>query len=169
MRWLWERINVYSELAAMAASLVIAPILLITVEDEWLKLLLMSSLSTAVVLIVTWLAPATEEATLDHFFKKVNPPGFWRRTATRLGADPGAPVTELKRGIWLVLSVSMTIFLLLVGIGRLLLPSPEIYTLVSWGYVITGLASIKLWWHWFSDHQSGDDSDNAQVSEAIPA
>lgn len=169
MRWLWERISVYSELAAMAASLVIAPILLLTVEDEWLKLLLMSALSTLAVLIVTWWAPATEEATLDHFFKKVNPPGFWRRTATRLGADPGAPVAELKRGIWLVLSVSMTIFLLLVGIGRLILPGPEIFTLVSWGYVLSGLASIKLWWHWFSNDQSEADTNNAPVSQEIPA
>lgn len=149
LRWLWERISVYSELAAMAASLVIAPILLLTVDDEWLKLLLMSSLSTLAVLIVTWLAPATEEATLDRFFERVNPPGFWRRTATRLGVDPGSPLVALKGGIWLVITVGMTIFLLLVGIGRLLLPAPGISTLASWGYVLSGLACITLWWRRF--------------------
>ncbi len=149
LRWLWERISVYSELAAMAASLVIAPILLLTVEDEWLKLLLMSSLSTLAVLIVTWLAPATEEATLDRFFERVNPPGFWRHTATRLGLDPGSPLTALKGGVWLVITVGMTIFLLLVGIGRLLLPAPGISTLASWGYVLSGLAFITLWWRRF--------------------
>ncbi len=146
LRWLWERISVYSELAAMAASLVIAPILLLTVEDEWLKLLLMSSLSTLAVLIVTWVAPATEEATLDRFFERVNPPGFWRRTATRLGLDPGSPLTALKGGVWLVITVAMTIFLLLVGIGRLLLPGPGTSTLASWGFVLSGLACIMLWW-----------------------
>ena len=41
LRWLWERITLFSELAAMAVSLVVAPILLITTDAEWLHLAVM--------------------------------------------------------------------------------------------------------------------------------
>src|SRR5690606_29828099 len=44
LRWLWERINLWSELAAMAVSLALAPWLLVYFggpEDEWLRLSIM--------------------------------------------------------------------------------------------------------------------------------
>ena len=34
LRWVWERINLYSELTAMATSLIVAPIILFTVNDR---------------------------------------------------------------------------------------------------------------------------------------
>jgi Na+/proline symporter len=37
LRWVWERINLYSELGAMAVSLVAAPILLVTTDVEWIR------------------------------------------------------------------------------------------------------------------------------------
>ena len=52
LRWLWERINLYSELAAMAASLVTAPLLLYFLgtdpEDEWIRLGIMALVTTTV-------------------------------------------------------------------------------------------------------------------------
>lgn len=146
LRWFWERINLYSELTAMAASLVIAPIILFTVDVEWLRLLLMSASSTIIVLLVTWLTPETDHETLDNFYKRVNPPGLWRKTAARLGLDVQEPGREFSKGFYLVLTCAATIFLLLVGIGKLLLPNPIGSPFTAWIYVILGLASIPLWW-----------------------
>lgn len=146
LRWFWERINLYSELAAMAASLVIAPIILFTIDAEWLRLLLMSVSSTLIVLGVTWLTPPTEETALNRFYQRVSPPGLWRKTAVRLGLDERRPGHALRIGTYLVLTTAATIFLLLVGIGKLLLTAPQSSHLTGWIYLLLGLASITLWW-----------------------
>lgn len=146
LRWFWERINLYSELAAMAASLVIAPIILFTVDAEWLRLLLMSVSSTLIVLGVTWITPATDEEVLNRFYQRVSPPGLWRKTAARLGLDEQSPGKALREGTYLVLVTAATIFLLLVGIGKLLLPAPQSSPFTGWLYLLLGLVSITLWW-----------------------
>ncbi|MFQ6673196.1 MAG: sodium:solute symporter family protein [Fidelibacterota bacterium] len=146
MRWLWERINLYSELAAMAASLVIAPIILFTVEAEWFRLLLMSASSTLIVLVVTWLTPETDEAILNKFYQQVNPPGLWGKTAARVGLDPRRPGRVFREGAFLVLSTATTIFLLLVGIGKVMLPNPTSSHVTGWLYILLGLAATTLWW-----------------------
>ncbi|MFQ6675080.1 MAG: sodium:solute symporter family protein [Fidelibacterota bacterium] len=146
MRWLWERINLYSELAAMAASLVVAPIILFTIEVEWLRLLLMSVASTSVVLVVTLLTEETETSVLDTFYQRVEPPGWWRKTAQRLGHDPGRPARVFRRGVYLVLSTAATVFLLLIGVGKLLFPDPSGSGLPAWPFLVAGVATIGLWW-----------------------
>ncbi len=48
LRWLWERVNIYSELAAVVSSLVFAPLLLKLLplaETEWLRLLFMADVT----------------------------------------------------------------------------------------------------------------------------
>lgn len=151
LRWLWERINLWSEFAAMAASLIIASAILFTVvgewvDEEWMRLLLVSVTSTATVVIVTLLTPKTDEKILNDFYQRVNPPGFWRKTAARLGLDQELPSRTLKEGAYLVLSTAATIYLLLVGIGKLMLPAPDTSILPALTYIGLGIASIALWW-----------------------
>ncbi|MFQ5528379.1 MAG: sodium transporter, partial [Thermoanaerobaculia bacterium] len=149
LRWLWERVNLYSELAAIAASLVIAPILLLRVEEEWLKLLLMSVLSTVVVLVVTWVTPRTEESILDAFYRRVRPPGLWRPAAERTGDDPERPARALRRGAWLVLTTAASLYLLLIGFTKLLLPPPGSWVLAPWIWIALGVAVVPVWWRAF--------------------
>lgn len=146
LRWVWERINLYSELTAMATSLIVAPIILFTVNDEWLRLLIMSATSTVAVVVVTLVTSETEHSILDRFFQQVKPPGFWRKTAQRCGVAPEQPIHQLKDGVYLVLTTALTIFLLLVGIGKLIVPSPTASPLLALVLITLGLASIKLWW-----------------------
>ncbi len=151
LRWLWERINLWSEFAAMAASLIIASAILFTVvgewvDEEWMRLLLVSVTSTATVVIVTLLTPKTDEKILNDFYQRVNPPGFWRKTAARLGLDQELPSRNLKEGAYLVLSTAATIYLLLVGIGKLMLPAPDTSILPALTYIGLGIVSIALWW-----------------------
>ncbi len=146
LRWLWERVNLFSELAAIAASLVIAPILLVTVEDEWIKLALMSGLSTAVVLAVTWLTRSTDERVLDEFYRRVRPPGLWRRTAARTGGDPERPVRVFRRGAVLVLASGASLVALLVGVTKLRLPAPDAGGLAPWIWIAAAAAFVPVWW-----------------------
>lgn len=146
LRWLWERINLWSEVAAIVASLASAPILLLRVEAEWQRLALMSAISTAAVVVVTWLAPPTAPTVLDRFYERVRPAGLWRRTAERVGDDPATPGRNLRQGAFLVLSTALTIFLLLIGVIRTALPLPGHPPWLGWLSVAAGLATVPLWW-----------------------
>ena len=146
LRWLWERTNLYSEISAIAVSLLLAPVLLLTVEAEWLRLLLMSSISTVVVVAVTLLTRPTEQGVLVEFYRRVDPPGFWRRTAEQSGADARRPMAAFRQGAYLTVAVSLSVFLLLVGFGKLILPNPASSVAYSWIYLLAGLASVALWW-----------------------
>jgi hypothetical protein len=135
----------------MAASLIVASTILFTVvgewvEAEWMRLLLVSVTSTATVIIVTLLTPKTDEKILDDFYQRVNPPGFWRKTAARLGLDQELPTRTLKEGAYLVIATASTIYLLLVGIGKLMLPAPDTSILPALIYIVLGIASVALWW-----------------------
>ena len=146
LRWLWERINLFSEIAAIITSLVLAPIILLGIKSEWLRLLIMSSISTAVVIIVTMLTKPTEDRILSEFYRRVDPPGFWRQTAKKLGMDPQRPIKALKSGLYLTCTTSLTVFLLLIGFGKLVLPKPGAPSSVTWVCLATGIVSTRLWW-----------------------
>jgi hypothetical protein len=142
----WERINLYSEVAAIGASLALAPVLLATVPEEWLRLLLMAAISTAVVVAVTLLTRPTPRAARVGFYRRVDPPGFWRRTALEAGADPARPVAALRRGLRVTAAASVSVYALLVGCGRLLLPAPGTSALPSLLLIGIGIAAMPFWW-----------------------
>ncbi len=146
LRWLWERINLYSEISAILTSLIFAPIILFIVKDEWLRLLLMSALSTIVIVIVTLLTRPTEDSVLSEFYQRVDPPGFWRKTAKRLKLDSSRPLKEFYRGAYLTITISLSIYLLLIGLGKILFPIYSSTIVISIIYIATGLLSLTLWW-----------------------
>ncbi len=162
LRWLWERINLYSEISAIGASLVLAPIILFTVEAEWLRLLLMSSMSTAVVITVTLLTRPTAEGVLVEFYKRVDPPGFWKQTAETVGVDARRPIEALKKGAYLTVVTSLSLYLLLVGFGKLILPNPASSVVYSWFYIVLGVASVTLWWRRLFPPKTSADSGGEQ-------
>ncbi len=146
LRWLWERINLFSEISAIVASLTLAPILLFCVEVEWMRLLLMSTISTVVVVAVTLLTQPTEGKILLAFYQRVNPPGFWKQTAIKSGMDARQPIEAFLNGAYLTITTSLSMYLLLIGAGKLILPNPGASMAASWIYLLLGFASMKLWW-----------------------
>lgn len=146
LRWLWERINLWSELSAMAVSLAVAPLLLIHVDAEWVRLGAMSFASTAAAVGVTWITPRTDESVLKRFYRRVNPDGFWRRTAEAVGEEPRAPMRRLGRGLGATGLTALSLFLLLAGVGRLLVPSPTASFEISVGLAMGGLVLVPVWW-----------------------
>jgi solute:Na+ symporter, SSS family len=80
----------------------------------------MAGLSTLAAVAIAFVTPATDPRVLDAFYRRVEPDGFWGAvTATSL-------------------------FCLLVGVGQLLIGSPE-RTLWPVGLVVVGLALIPVW------------------------
>ncbi|MDC0672719.1 sodium:solute symporter family protein [Nannocystis radixulma] len=125
LRWLWERVNVWSEFAAIAASLVLAPVLLLYCDDVPLRLSLMAIASTGITVGVALCTPRAEPAVLAEFYRRVRPPGFWGRTAAALGEDPRASRRELARGLGRVVREGLVLYLALYGSVRLLFPLPD--------------------------------------------
>lgn len=147
LRWLWERINLYSELAAMISSLLTAPLMLIFFKEDWLQLLIMAVVTTASAILITFMTPGTDEKVLDDFYKRVHPQGFWRKTAKRNGDDPLEPLTRFKKRLGGVLITAISMFLCLVGSGRLLLwKNPDTSAVVSCLLLAVGIALIPIWW-----------------------
>lgn len=149
LRWLWERINLYSELTAMGVSLITAPLLLYYLgtdpEGEWIRLGIMALVTTSVAILVTFITPATDDATLKRFYRRVRPFGFWGHAAALNNVGGDVSVKALGRRLYAVAATAISLFTLLVGIGRLLFPAPEGSPVISWVCIAIGLALIPLW------------------------
>jgi Na+/proline symporter len=143
MRWLWERVNLYSEVFAIVVSLVGAPVLLLTMEDEWLRLATMAVMSTAAVVVAALVMPPTEEARLAAFFERVRPPGWWRSAARAAGMSPQAPLAELGRGLFALVACAVSVYCWLIGFGKLLLqPGSRVTGLLL---IVCGVVAMRGW------------------------
>ncbi len=117
LRWLWYRINLYSEMAAVAGSLIFSAVLLFVFPEmnESKRLLWMVGLSTALVIITTLLTPSEPMEHLRAFYLRVQPPGWWAPVVAGLDFNPKVPMRQLIRGLSAVIFCCITIFLSLIG------------------------------------------------------
>ena len=100
LRWLWERINLWSEMAAIATSLILAPVLLFgfdlsdAPDEDALRLAIMAAVSTVAAVGVTFVTPPTDEANARRVLqpgppvRRVAPDGARRRRQPRPRAPP---------------------------------------------------------------------------------
>ncbi len=108
LRWLWWRINAWSEIAVMTASLVGA-----NAVDSWtdvafpFSLLIVVAFSLPVAFAVTFLTPPEDPEVLRRFYERVRPAGSWRPVAEAaglplqpLGWQPWADVGAATIGIY---------------------------------------------------------------------
>jgi Na+/proline symporter len=150
LRWLWERINLQAELAAMTVSLVAAPLLLAVFgtdpATEWIRLGSMALATTAAALVAALFGPQTDREVLRTFYRTVRPLGFWRRTAALAGDAPEAPVRALLRRLAAGAVSAASLFLLLVGIGRAAVGTPGFGGLAEWTMIAAGTALVPVWW-----------------------
>ena len=145
LRWLWERITVFSEIAAMLISLVAAPILLATVGDEWQRIAIMAALSTCAAIGITFVSTPTDPTVLNCFYRQVSPLGWWRQMAMRVGDAAGVPLHRFSREIRTTGLVALSLFLALIGCGKLLLHLPDEPR--TWAWIAMGVAAmlVPLW------------------------
>lgn len=146
LRWVWERTNLHAELWAMVASILLAPVLLYTVETEWLRLGAMAIGSTGAAVAASLIAPPVSREARLRFYRRVRPPGFWRRTALEAKEDPRAPLVRLRDALTKTLGMSAAMFLTLTGSAGLLL-NPSETPMVYAGLLLLAAAVLGLWWH----------------------
>ncbi len=97
-RWFWWRINAWSEIAAMSASVVLMSLrarifqALGIPPDPLLYLLYMVIGSACFWIPITLLTAPVPDRQLRNFFEKVSPPGFWKK----FGGDQG--LNQIWRG-----------------------------------------------------------------------
>ena len=175
LRWLWERINLWSELAAIAVSLVLAPVLLFgfglgdAPDEDALRLAIMAAASTLAAVGVTFVTPETDEATRVAFYRRVRPFGWWRRTARAAGDDPARGPRQLGRRLALTAVTAGSMFLVLVGAGRLLVPAPGSSALASGALLALGLALVPVWVRWgFGAGALAESVPDAVGDEIVP-
>ena len=142
LRWYWWRINAWSEISSMIASLVVS-ITAITVikgrfpagdlrADAWVMLVTVA-VSTIVWLSVTFLTKPEPDAVLERFYRRVRPGGpGWARISERAGfGREGIPGGALAWTNWIagIVAVYSSLF----GIGK-----------VVFGEYVEGVALLVL-------------------------
>ena len=147
LRWYWWRINAWSEIVAMVASLVVSLVLWFgagldpndPVEWAWIILATVAA-STVAWLATTFLTAPESDATLVAFYQRVRPGGpGWARIARAAGygREPiaGSPFNALN---WLAGVVA--VYSALFGVGRLIFGATSSAT--AW----LGLAALAFGW-----------------------
>lgn len=149
LRWIWHRINLWSEVSAIAASLALAPVLLFVFKDwnEGARMLVMLGASTSILILVTLMTRPEPKEKLVSFYQKVKPPGFWGPVAVLCAENASAPVARFRRSVAATGLGALSIFLLIIGIGKMLLAGSWTADGSAFWLVIIGAALVPLWWY----------------------
>ncbi|MSP15092.1 MAG: hypothetical protein EXR73_00525 [Myxococcales bacterium] len=145
-RWLWWRVNAWSEIAALAASIGTSSLLQIdaiadAVGSGWRRMLVVVAI-TSVAWIATTLAtkPCSTEQ-LVRFFRRVRPGGAWGPVA----AAAGTPTASLRRDLTLWFASTAATYGLLFACGHALFGetataiAAAVIAVVAGAFVVKGL------------------------------
>jgi Na+/proline symporter len=149
LRWYWWRINAWSEISAMLASLVTSAVALQVIPGRYPKgdlradavvMLVTVAVSTVAWVTTTFLTQPESEATLEAFYRRVRPGGpGWARVSQRagFGREP-IPGGALAWSNWIagIIAVYATLF----GIGKL------VFGETGTGLVMLGVAAVAFAW-----------------------
>ena len=156
LRWYWWRVNPWSEISAMVASLILAngypllqlldklglmPVKVMTFMkwaysgDMWaIRLFVILLICTAVWVLVTFLTRPTSQKQLEIFYRRVRPGGWWGPVAAHCEDIPPEPLAPK----WLGWIAGVTcIYSALFGVGYLLLARPA----PGWGLLFLSVVS----------------------------
>ena len=135
LRWYWWRINAWSEISAMLASMVVSVTSLMLIRNplprdhpgygaeefriQAIVMLLTVAITTAVWVLVTFLTKPVSDATLDAFYRRVRPGGpGWETVSRRLGFGrepiPGGAMSFVNWILGIIL-----VYTALFGIGKI--------------------------------------------------
>jgi len=166
LRWFWWRINVWSEVAAMTVSFVVAlffqfgaaplGIESAMADAGWFRLMDFTSwkmvsgilFTTVAWVAVTYLTPPVDDRTLMAFCRKIRPGGpGWKRITERTqaaGDEPAGtePCWNVPAGLVCMLLGCLLVWAALFGVGYLL------YGRIALGCVMSGIAAVAAYGVW---------------------
>lgn len=151
LRWFWWRINAYTEIVAMVASLIIASYLTFFHDQTglvelaaWQKTVIGAILTTIVWVVATFFTPPDDEAVLRNFYRKIKPSGpGWDAVRQRAEADgEELPIDQsnLPLEILMFLIGSIAVYAALFATGF------WIYGQTTYALVSTVIAGLGGWW-----------------------
>jgi Na+/proline symporter len=120
-RWLWWRVNAWSEIAAMVASVAAASLLQIDAvaakfTGDWQRLLAVVAVTTLAWVTTTLATRPCSAGHLARFFLRVRPGGAWGPVAVAAGR----PAASLRRDLVLWLAATAATYALLFACGHAL-------------------------------------------------
>ncbi len=129
LRWLWWRINAWSEIAVMTASLVFANVVDVFTDLAFpFSLVVVVFLSLPVAFLVTWMTPPESSDVLQRFYERVRPAGAWAPVAEAAGL----PLKPLGWRPWFeVAAATLGIYATIAGTGWMLFGDP-VHTSLAW-------------------------------------
>jgi len=138
LRWLWWRINAWSEISVMLASLFASNAIELFADIKFpFSLALVVAFSVPVSLGVTFLTAPEDESVLRAFYERVRPVGWWEPVARAAGL----PHRRLgARPVFEVLAATIGVYAGLLGTGWMILGSPGL------GLFSIALAILLLAW-----------------------
>lgn len=148
LRWLWWRVTAASELAAIAGSALAAPLLLWQVSGDAARLLWMTLITSSLAVLAALCFPPEVSPGLREFYRRVQPPGFWRPVALATGQDPRLARQRLVQGLLSTLCAAMVVFGLLVVLGSLLVQAPKPVWIPSqglWLGLVSAATALAAW------------------------
>ena len=119
LRWFWWRINAWSEITAMTASLIYFVIVSNYVERNEYRMVIVAGLTIVTWLIVTFLTPPERQDVLDRFYRKVRPGGPGWAPMARAAPDIACD-RHLGLSIIAALFAGGIVYLTLPGVGSLI-------------------------------------------------
>lgn len=165
LRWYWWRVNAWAEIAAMAASVLLANgavwagiagrlgllssgaraavTALYAPDYDFLRALVILIVGTAAWVAVALLTPSDPVDHLERFYRKVRPGGWWGPIAARCADVPTDLMPAWRR--WLGWGTGM-IFLYgcLVGVGRILVGRPASGSAILLLGLLSGMVTLGI-------------------------
>ena len=101
LRWFWWRINAFTEIVAMIASLIIASYLTFVHDslgilpmEPWMKIVAGAVITTIVWIAATYFTPPTNDETLRRFYRIIEPGGNGWDTVINKANEEGDPIKK---------------------------------------------------------------------------
>ena len=151
LRWFWWRINAWTEIVAMVASLIIASYFTFFNEglESWEKILYGAIITTVVWVVSTFITPATDDDTLRNFYEKISPGGNGWSRVIKLAAEDGMQLKKADDYLGLELLCVVigitTVFSALFATGSIIYSNLD----QALGFISSTLVgSAILFWAW---------------------
>lgn len=151
LRWFWWRINAWTEIVAMIASLIIASYFTFFNEglESWEKILYGAIITTVVWVVSTFITPATDDDTLRNFYEKISPGGNGWSRVIKLAAEDGMQLKKADDYLGLELLCVVigitTVFSALFATGSIIYSNLD----QALGFISSTLVgSAILFWAW---------------------
>ena len=121
LRWFWWRINAWSEISAMVASLVVTTALArYTDWDAAMRIVATVGICTPIWLAVTYLTSPVDDKTLDKFYRRIRPDrALWGPVARRCSDVTGG--VRIVKSLWSWVAVAMALYSGMFAVGKIVL------------------------------------------------